>query len=199
MRPIPGDGSIPIDIPSQAGYTGRMRNPDIAHITAERLREVLDYNPKTGVFTWRHRFDRERRWNSRLAGKSAGHPCPRLGYVLLKVEGRLCRAHRLAWLYMTGEWPAGEIDHINGDGLDNRFGNLRVANRSQQSRNTRAHRDSYSGLKGAYWEKRSARWLAQIKHEGKQHYLGKFDTAEEAHAAYCEAARRLHGEFVRTD
>jgi hypothetical protein len=175
-----------------------MRNPDIEHITAERLREVLDYNPKTGLFTWRHVPDKSVQWNGRHAGRPAGHPCKTLGYVLLKVEGRLCRAHRLAWLYMTGKWPTGEIDHVNGDGLDNVFANLRLATRSEQNRNVRAHRDSTSGLKGAYWDKRTSTWLAQIRHEGKQHYLGKYQTAEEAHAAYCEAARRLHGEFART-
>jgi hypothetical protein len=187
-----------MDVPSHSGHTGRMRKPVVAHVSAEQLREMLDYNPSTGGFRWRYRFDKDAPWNGRLAGKPAGHVCKTLGYVLLSVDGRLCRAHRLAWLYMTGEWPSEEIDHINGDGLDNRFANLRVASRSQQTMNTRAHRDSASGLKGAYWDKRTSTWLAQIKHEGKQHYLGKYQTAEEAHAAYCEAARRLHGEFART-
>jgi hypothetical protein len=168
-------------------------------LSPEQLHAALDYNPDTGVFTWHHRPDQSTRTNSRMAGKPAGHHCARLKYVLLGLNGRLYRAHRLAWLYVHGEWPEGEIDHINGDGFDNRISNLRLATRSQNNMNVRAHRDSTSGLKGAYWDKRSRTWLAQIRLNGKQHYLGKYDTAEEAHAAYCAAAERLHGAFARTE
>jgi hypothetical protein len=175
-----------------------MAKSKIQHITAERLREVLDYDPNTGAFRWRYRPEREQRWNSRFAGKDAGHPCKRLGYVLLNIEGRLCRAHRLAWLFMTGSWPTVEIDHADGDGLNNRWKNLRLATRSENNSNTRLPRHNTSGLKGAYFDKRTGRWLAQIRHQKQQIYLGKFDTAEEAHAAYCEAAARHHGAFART-
>lgn len=174
-----------------------MKDISTVRVTAERLREALDYDPKTGAFRWRHRLDQIPRWNSRFAGKPAGHSCPTLGYVLLRIDGQLCRAHRLAWLYMTGGWPSSEIDHIDGDGLNNRWTNLRPANRSQNSSNIKRPKHNTSGLKGAYFDKRTGRWLAQIRHQKKQIYLGKFDTAEAAHGAYMEAAARLHGAFAR--
>jgi hypothetical protein len=168
-------------------------------LSVDQLKAALDYYPDCGLFFWRHRPDQSTRTNSRTAGKLAGHRCPRLGYVLLGLNGRLYRAHRLVWLYVHGRWPDGDIDHINGDGFDNRISNLRDASRTQNNGNMRRPKHNSSGLKGAFYEKRSGRWLAQIRHEGQQHYLGKYDTAAEAHAAYCEAAARLHGAFARTE
>ena len=100
---------------------------------------------------------------------------------------------------MTGAWPAAEIDHVNSDGFDNRWSNLREATRAQNTRNTRAHHNNRSGMKGVYFEKRIGRWYARIMVDRKQHNLGSYDTAELAHRAYCEAAERLHGAFARTD
>jgi hypothetical protein len=168
-------------------------------LTVQQLRDALDYDHTTGRFYWRRRKGVHHTTNVRYAGKEAGHRCPRLGYVLLGFNGRLYRAHRLAWLYVFGEWPAGDLDHINGDGFDNRTANLREATRTQNNGNMRMPSHNTSGLKGAYWDKRAERWMSQIKHQGRQHYLGYFDTAEQAHAAYAAAAVRLHGEFARID
>ncbi|CAH0532169.1 Phage HNH homing endonuclease (ACLAME 27) [Ralstonia phage UAM5] len=100
-------------------------------------------------------------------------------------------AHRLAWLYMTGKWPEQFIDHANMNKGDNRWGNLREANKSQNNANQPAR--TTSGLKGAYWSNASMSWQAKIN----KRYLGSYGTAEEAHAAYMEAARERFGEFAR--
>lgn len=94
--------------------------------------------------------------------------------------------------------PGVLVDHRNGDGLDNRRENLRLATRAQNGRNRRIDRDSTTGLKGAYFDRRSARWRASIRVDGVKVHLGCFDSAENAHAAYAVASARLHGEFGRT-
>jgi hypothetical protein len=154
-------------------------------ITAERLRQVLDYNPEAGVFAW-------------LLGKRAGQVAGGLnekGYRLIGIDGRNYRAHRLAWLYVTGSWPALDIDHKNCARDDNRFANLREATPRQNSLNARAHKDSKSGLKGVCLQ--GSRWKAHIRHAGQQRHLGYFSTAAEAHAAYCSAAVTIDPEFAR--
>lgn len=90
------------------------------------------------------------------------------------------------------------VDHINGDGLDNRRANLRLASLSENNRNQRLAARNTSGFKGVTWHARQQRWQAQIKSGGKCFYLGLFDNRQEAHAAYCDAAKRMHGEFART-
>jgi hypothetical protein len=90
-----------------------------------------------------------------------------------------------------------EIDHLNSDGLDNRKCNLRLATRAQNACNARARRNSLSGYKGVTWNKRAAKWRAAIWLNGKERHLGFFVEPEVAHAAYCEASQRLHGEFGR--
>jgi hypothetical protein len=90
-----------------------------------------------------------------------------------------------------------EVDHIDGDGLNNRRCNLRLATRSQNMRNQRLNSRNTSGFKGVSWDKRDKKWLAYIKVYRKKIHLGSFDTPEDAHAAYCDAAARLHGEFAK--
>lgn len=167
-------------------------------MTPDQLREAVDYNPETGEFTWRRRPDRSVQWNGRHAGKQTGWR-DHNGYIIVNINDRHWRAHRLAWLYMMGEWPEHDIDHINGDPQDNRLVNLRAATRSQNSGNGRKHKDNTSGFKGAYWNARRHMWLAQIMVARRVYNLGYYTSAEAAHAAYCTAARRLHGEFHRKD
>lgn len=166
-------------------------------LTAEQLRGMMNYDPSTGIFTWLKRCDEgrlDRTWNTRYAGAACGTPHSH-GYTVIRVLGRAYLAHRLAWLYMTGAWPSGGIDHRNLAKSDNRFPNLRPATDSQNHANvpTRAH--NKSGFKGV--QKRKGRWVAFISKNRKQHYLGAFGRPEDAHAAYCEAARETYGEFAR--
>lgn len=168
-------------------------------LTAERLRDLLDYDPGTGVFTWRHRPTERRQWNGRYAGQSAGGFRPD-GYLIIGLaEYGLFRAHRLAWLWMTGEWPKEQIDHIDLDKANNAWANLRDATPRENSRNVRMQCRNKAGLKGVSWHKLRGQWRAVIGHEGKYTHLGLFgDCAPAAHFAYCVASDNLHGRFGRT-
>ena len=152
---------------------------------AERVKELFNYDPETGVFT--RRIDSPPRWK---AGQIAGSRHSKHGYWIIRFDGRDKLAHRLAWLYVHGEWPTQDIDHIDGNPLNNRINNLRQVSKSVNMQNRkRAHKQSTSGLLGAY--RNGKRWRSSIHIDGNPKHLGTFDTAEAAHAAYL-AAKRLH-------
>lgn len=155
-------------------------------LTAEEVRKRLHYDPETGVFRWI-------RTRGALAhGSIAGFD--HLGYRRIKFGPYSYMAARMAWLLYYGEWPPEdkEIDHINLVRNDNRIANLRLANHGQNMANRLTQRE---GLKGASLH--NNRWRVRVSRNGKNHLIGTFDTEEEAHAAYVEAAARIHGEFVR--
>ena len=159
-----------------------------ANLTAQRLRELFDYDPMVGSFVRRIAVGRHGRHR---AGTIAG--VETRGYISICVDRTRFFAHRLAWLYMTGEWPANMLDHINCNRSDNRFHNLRLADPAVNSQNQRSPRsDNTSGFLGVTFDKGTKRWRAKLKANGRYHHLGGFDTPEEAHAAYIEAKRRLH-------
>lgn len=160
-------------------------------LTLARLRELLAYDPETGVFTWRVNRGAKR------AGDVAGNKNCVLGYVLIGIDYRTYLAHRLAWLYMTGEWPADEVDHWDLDGANNRWVNLREATKGENGANRPAPANNTSGYKGVYWHARAGRWMAQIMKNQRSLYLGLHDTREEAAAAYLAAASKEFGEFAR--
>lgn len=168
----------------------------IADISAEFARSCLDYDQETGVFLWRHRLDKADHWNRRYSGKKAGCVA-KGGYLLIAINDRLMKAHRLAWLIVTGEWPKGVIDHINGEPADNRFSNLRDISQAENMRNQRRNSKNKSGFKGVSYFARDKKWLATIKVNRKTRYLGYFETPELAHAAYCAASLDLHGDYGR--
>lgn len=183
-----------------AKFQAMKRKPNKTHLSAEFVRSVLTYDPETGFFRWRRRSDRPKRWNTRYAGSVAGQMSS--GYRCIQLESTCgaYRACRLAWLYMTGEWPADQIDHINGVRWDDRWENLRAADNSQNNANRGAQRNNQScGVRGVSFHALTGKWAARIKAKGVPYYLGLFPTVEEAAAAYAEAARRLHGEFSRTE
>jgi len=154
-------------------------------LTAERLREVLSYDPETGEFT---RAITLRKWKS---GQRAGSLNKVTGYIYIMVDGYSSTGHRLAWLYMTGNWPIGSIDHKDGVRSNNRFANLRdVQHLVNMQNRQRAQTDNKLGILGV--THRRGRYRATLKHLGKSIYLGDYKTAEEAHAAYLTAKRVRH-------
>lgn len=162
-------------------------------ITAERLREVVTYDPETGIFRWTSAVSSTKV----RAGDVAGYVCSTLGYVMMGVDGASYRAHRLAWLYVHRRWPSNQIDHINGAKDDNRLANLREATAQQNVANRGRHKNNQSGFKGVVWHRGAKRWRAYINADRKFHHIGYFDSAEEAHAAYVDVAERTFGAFAR--
>lgn len=156
-------------------------------LTLQRLKSILMYNPDTGVFTYRVRR------GACMPGSAAGK-ISSFGYWRISVDRKLYQAHRLAWFYVTGEWPSGPLDHINLDKLDNRLSNLRIATPTENNANTRCR--NALGLKGVTLHG-CGKWQAAIKVDGKNHHLGLFSTPELAHAAYCGAAKVAFGKFAR--
>lgn len=161
-------------------------------ITAELLREMLDYDPSTGELTWKVKANKRFKIGDRALSLD-GH-----GYLRVMIHGRHYQAHRLAWLHVHGRWPDQQIDHINGSRADNRLCNLREANQTQNNANTRLRCDNTSGFKGVSWDKTKRRWQALIRVNGRAKHLGRYDTPEAAHAAYASAAQKTFGEFART-
>jgi hypothetical protein len=162
-------------------------------LTAERLRKLLDYDPKTGKFSWKARTS-ARVSIGRLAGNVSVN-----GYIEIGIDGTSYTAHRLAWLYVTGEWPPKEIDHINGQPTDNRFTNLRAATVSENQMNKKMPINNTSGVKGVTWHERGKKWMASIGVNKRSIYLGLFTHLEDAAAAYERAAEKYFGEFARPE
>ena len=158
-------------------------------LTQERLKELLDYDPLTGIFS--SRAPRVGRPKSNKT-KSLGC-CNKHGYQVIGVGGKRYSAHRLAWLFVYGRWPSCQIDHRNMDRCDNRLSNLREATPSENAAHGKARRGK--AFKGAYRLRNI--WRSAITKNGKQFHLGVFDTEKEAHSAYISAARQMHGEFAK--
>lgn len=147
-------------------------------LTASRLRDLLDYDPETGVFT-------------RKRGSGPVGTLYDTGYLKIRVDAHRYMAHRLAWLHVHGEWPDGVIDHINGNKLDNRMSNLRVVSIAENNQNIRSSRAfSRTGVLGV--RVHGDRYAAQINSMGKTVHLGVFASASDAHAAYVSAKREIH-------
>lgn len=154
-----------------------------ALVTQERLKEVLLYDPETGEFIWRVSRGKVR------AGDLAGSQ-NKDGYRLIGVDRRLYAAHRIAWMYVKGCWPAKWLDHRDGDPSNNRFENLRAATPAENSQNFGRNKNNSTGYAGV--SPLNGKWRAQITASGVPHFLGTFDTPEEAHAEYLKAKERLH-------
>ena len=156
-------------------------------LTAERLREVLRYDPETGIFIWRvHLY-----WHRMAIGDRAGHE-KSVGYRYIGIEGYEYLEHRLAWLYVCGEWPEYEMDHRNGIRSDNRFLNLRQATKAQNGQNQKLRSTNSSGMTGVSWSKLHSKWVAYIMVNGKHKHLGLFSDLQGAGAAYLKAKQELH-------
>ena len=160
-----------------------------ATITAEWVREHIVYVPETGVFLWR-KPGQGRTMNRVLGTKNWD------GYTVIKVNQVSCYAHRVAWLYVHGEWPKGHLDHIDRNRANNAISNLRLATASQNAaRRPIAHKIAPS--RGVFPQ--GPGFVARIHHAGKRHYLGYFSTLEAAKAAYDAKAKEIHGEFAHDE
>jgi len=158
-------------------------------ITQAYLKSRLHYDPATGVWTW---ISSPRPgW----AGKKAGCLNAK-GYIEISIDRHLYKAHRLSVLYMTGKMPEDEVDHDDGVGSNNVYGNLRPADRFQNTSNTKKPVTNTSGYKGVYPHKKNGTWCAQVSHKGVQHYLGSFETLEDAAEAVRLKREELHAEFA---
>lgn len=164
------------------------KKEDLKH---QDLLRVLSYDPLTGKFTWLERVSIRIK-----VGAEAGSPTGD-GYIEIGLFGKNFLAHRLAWFYVKGEWPAGQIDHRNTIKSDTTWGNLRDASHGQNVQNTGPRKNNKSGFKGVSFHKGLQRWHARIMCDRRLYLLGFFDSPEEAHAAYAAKAAELHGEFAR--
>jgi len=162
-------------------------------LSRARLLELLEYVPETGKLYWR--VDRNSYGGKAKAGSEAGQT-DRYGYRYIGIDGGICQAHTLVWVYVHGAWPVHQIDHRNMIQDDNRIENLREATMTMQRANQRVRRDSTSGIKGIQLTK-SGKWRARIRKHGVEYHLGRFDTAEAAKRAYDAMAQKLFGEFAR--
>lgn len=165
-------------------------NPDqktVIQMNAELLRSILDYEPATGVFRWKRPVSK---WSSVKVGAIAGHQ-DKSGYCYIKVADVRYSQHRLAWLHVHGEWPTGEVDHIDGNRGNNAISNLRDVTHQVNSQNHRTHYATSTTQRlgvTRHWNK----WRAAIRVGGKSTHLGLFDSPDAAHQAFLNAKRQLH-------
>ena len=160
------------------------------NITSERLRAIYAYDPETGFFNLRKK--RGNRKVSQAAGTTSGP-----GYRSITIEGKKYLAHRLAWHYVFGAWPEGQLDHMNAVKDDNRIANLRIATMSQNKLNAPIAKTNTSGVKNVNWNRRLQKWHARVRIDGKRVHLGLFESMEAAADAYAAAAKKHHGQFFR--
>jgi len=165
-------------------------------ITQSQLKELLHYDPITGVFTWNERpletFKTNKAfnsWNARFSNTKAGTQRNYSGkkYVFIKAKDKSYRAHRLAWLYMTGSFPKEQIDHIDGNGLNNSFANLRSVTQKENAKNLKLSANNSSGFTGVTWDVKQNKWRAGIQVNKKYIYLGAFTDIADAISARKEA------------
>ena len=152
-------------------------------ITQKELKELLEYDENTGVFTWLCDSG-----SKKVKNKIAGN-INNKQYVVIKINRKNYKAHRLAWLYINGEWPKNQIDHINGIRDDNRIINLRNVTKRENQQNRKEHRKG--NLVGATFNKTANKWQSQIQINGKQKFLGLYNTELEAHEAYLKFLNNL--------
>lgn len=158
-------------------------------LTQDRLKQLLEYDAGTGAFRWKITKGRAK------AGGFAG-ATDAYGYRVIRVDGVLYKAHRLAWLYAHGAWPEGLLDHVNRMPGDNRLCNLREATQSENMHN--AKRNTKSGVPGVRWREERSRWVAQIRVGYRQHVIGSFACKDEAIRARRAAEKAMVSSIYNT-
>ena len=154
-------------------------------LTQARVKELFDYDGENLI-------RRVACWSAKagdVVGKATGK------YRRVTVDKKPYLVHRLIWLWVYGEWPNGDIDHLNGHGLDNRIENLRVVTPLMNQRNRKKQSNNSSGITGVCWHKQAGKWMARIKINRKYAYLGLFDCKYRAASTY-ELAKQLHGGYT---
>ena len=164
---------------------------EMAELTQARLKELLYYDPETGVFTWL-----VNRGKARI-GFAAGRLDKQTGYILIGIDCHRYYVHRLAWFSVHGEFPIGMLDHRDTRASNNAIKNLRVADGTQNGANKTLMATNKSGFKGVSWYAIGKKWQASIKRGGRSVGLGLFADVNEAHEAYRKAAVECFGEFAR--
>lgn len=159
-------------------------------ITQSRVRELLNYDPESGELCWR--ISRGNRIPAGKVIKCVGNH----GYIVVRIDGVLHLAHRIIYLYMTGNFPERFLDHVNGNRTDNTWANLREASLFENSQNTKIRSDNRSGIKGVYRPRGKDFWIARINYKGQHHHLGVFSTKQDAGEAVRGARDALHRQFA---
>lgn len=176
------------------------RRSDIRPLPSlERLRELLSYDERTGVLTWKMQPTTSRSnigFNNKCGGKVAGTVGLK-GYIMIGIGKVYYLSHRIIWKMMTGKDPVDQIDHEDADRGNNRWANLRQASNGPNIQNSRIRKDNTSGIKGVHWEADRRKWRAVVTVNGKQIKIGRFDDLVQAKTAINVARQRLHGEFAR--
>lgn len=166
-------------------------------LTQQFLKSILLYDPIAGTWTWLYRHSSRPQWNARFAGNPAGGLDPDTGYLRIRIGNKLFYAHRLAFLYVTGNWPINEGDHENLDRADCRWNNLRDATHAENNTNKPNRSDNTSGYKGVSFDKKSGKWVSDFRINGKRFRRWGFPSAELAHESYKRDALEHGGEFAR--
>jgi hypothetical protein len=163
----------------------------IEPVTIDQLQELLDYDPETGDLRWKPRAG-QNAWNAKHARTAAMNTKHSEGYLIGKITGRRVYAHRVAFAIHHGRWPAGLIDHINGDRTDNRADNLREVDLSENAKNRRAGLRQ-SGHAGIWWIEGAQRWRVVHRHNKRRYNIGSYATLDEAIEAMRETLTKVHG------
>lgn len=155
-------------------------------INLDNLKNQLSYDEKTGIFKWK--VSKKGLRIGDVAGSKRQN-----GYIAIRIENQLIYAHRLAWFYIYGTWPLGEVDHIDCNRINNSKSNLRDVKPKINKQNLRLPKaNNACGFLGVHLDKRSNKYVSQLQVDGKQNWLGLFNTPEEAHQAYLTKKRQLH-------
>jgi hypothetical protein len=160
-------------------------------LSHSELLSILDYNQDTGIFTWKVHL----KYSNMYAGDIAGNLNIQDGYIQIMVNKASYRAHRLAWFYVTGQWPINTIDHDDTIKHHNWFSNLREATHNEQQQNKPLSKNNTSGVKGVHWNNSRKMWYASIKLNSKRIFLGSFINKADAIQAVTAAREKYHKQF----
>ena len=195
---VEGRISADLDPNKQPEKEAAMSKKDLP--SPEYLRQRLRYDADTGRLIWKFYEPMPAQWNRRFANTEAGGIKRNYGYRDVRIDYALHKAHQIIWAIHYDEWPSGEIDHIDGNGLNNSLSNLRDVSHNENLRNQARAKNNSSGVTGVVWNKQCGKWMAQIVADGTRHYLGLFVKFDDAVAARksAEASYGFHSNHGRT-